>query len=802
MKDKDLRSLQETRETQGILAGAAAYKQRFSESSFSTTSIGGFIMGKAMADLEEAIEQWKASVVRWRNPSVYAIVHGLPTVEIATVVLKTLLDKTYVGHTGFRKASASSNCVSSMSIQLGGVLMSHFNWFVFRTKNQKTVKHMERFLEGKSKFYRSRTVKWYKELVSHEDQSLPTADKASLGYPILRLAVESTGLFEIIERQLGNRRASIVVPSPVVINSVMGKLEELSLMHPVHQPMVCPPDPWTSWNTGGYLTLDSSIITHQSRTARELDRGGYLAARFEALNKLQAVPWEINQKVLEVAEWAYRNNHHLTPSCDIGVNIPPRPWETRREYLWLKENKPELVKEWSTEAAVIMNEFYGKRAIGQRLTLLRCLSLAKEYQQFDRLWFPWRMDYRGRFYPLPHTLNPQGDDLSRALLRFHQRTPLTPQDTEGWKWFLVQGANLMGQDKVPFEERWLYIRSHHDEICGSSLDPRECEWWTTADKPWSMLAWATEYQRITSGQQAYTQLPVNLDGRCNGLQHLAAASRDEQTGALVCLVPDSRPADIYTTVLEEVQRRVPEDSYWSVPGRVTRSLVKRNVMTTPYNVTKEGMLNQLCDELLSHSSTNSISAEERAHARDLRDINHETISSLLGKTMELMQWYNKVASAYIKQGLKLSWVLPDGFRVIQDLPKTRTKQVALEGRTVFINYMEYLDEQQPLKNRSAFSPNVTHSLDATHLALWIRGVPNDVPFVTIHDSYGVPAPYVSSIGGRAIVETFVQLYESYDIVEVLREDYRRQTGGLELPTPPTRGSLDLSETLKSTYAFA
>jgi DNA-directed RNA polymerase, mitochondrial len=793
-----LRETQETLETRWATEGHLTYKQRFTAVPFSSSDIGSYIMGKSMTDLERNLTEYFSGVTRWQHDALYAIWHTVPVAELATVVLRFLMDKVFSGHPGFRKASKTSNCMSSLSIQLGGTLMSHFNWYAFRKRNEKSVKHFEEFLKDKSKLYRRRTLKWYKKVLKHEDLSIPTADKASLGYPFLRTAIESTGLFEVVERSVGTRRMTMVVPSAVVINNIMGKLETLSWMHPLKLPMVCPPTPWTDWNAGGYLTLEHSVITHHRDTARKLMANGHLTSRFECLNRLQSVAWEINKDILNIALAAYHSNHYAVPVCDLGVEMPPRPWNDRKGFLWLKANKPEVIKEWNQRAATIMNEFYGNRTKGQRLTFLRCLSIAKDYSAYDALWFPWRMDYRGRFYPIPTTLNPQGDDMARALLMFKTRTPLTPADTMGWRWYLIQGANLMGVDKVSFDDRVSWIRQRHNEILRSAADPLHTSWWTEADKPWNMLAWCTEYSRIVSGAQSYTQIPVNLDGRCNGLQHLATAVRDEKTAALVSLVPADKPADIYTTVLKAVESVVPEDSYWN--GKLKRSLVKRNIMTTPYNVTREGMKNQLLSEMLSESEFNKLTKEDKHRAVELRNYNHDTITGLLGVTTELMRWYTTVAREYTKRGLVMSWVLPDNFRVIQDIPKTKTKKLRLESSTVVINYRVNLDKQEPRRNHSAFSPNVTHSMDATHMAMWLRSIPPDVPIAAIHDSFGMPSPKVHPIGGT-IVNKFVDLYESFDVITAIQEDFRLKTGE-ELPPPPTRGNLDITKIRESIYAFA
>jgi len=120
---------------------------------------------------------------------------------------------------------------------------------------------------------------------------------------------------------------------------------------------------------------------------------------------------------------------------------------------------------------------------------------------------------------------------------------------------------------------------------------------------------------------------------------------------------------------------------------------------------------------------------------------------------------------------------------------------------VVINYRRHTGKQNRMRNIHAMSPNVTHSMDATHMSMVLRTLDPEVPIAAIHDSFGVPAPQVNPLR-RAILDSFVELYSKFDIIEAIKEDYRNKTNGKELPPSPDFGNLDVSCVRSSEYAFA
>jgi DNA-directed RNA polymerase len=139
-----------------------------------------------------------------------------------------------------------------------------------------------------------------------------------------------------------------------------------------------------------------------------------------------------------------------------------------------------------------------------------------------------------------------------------------------------QVANLFGGgvDKLPLDEREQYVIDHMPDILDSVADPLGERggktWWQQAEDPWQCLAACFELvsavqapdpaafmSRLPVQQVCFYQGPLRVvvrqvltapaqqDGSCNGLQHYAALSRDEDGGRAVNLLPGDRPADVY-----------------------------------------------------------------------------------------------------------------------------------------------------------------------------------------------------------------------------------------------------------------
>ena len=95
------------------------------------------------------------------------------------------------------------------------------------------------------------------------------------------------------------------------------------------------------------------------------------------------------------------------------------------------------------------------------------------------------MDFRGRLYPIPVLLQPQGSDLAKGLLHFSVGKPV---DANSIKWLQIHGANMYGFDKENYDRRIKWIEDRTDEIKQYAENPILNRGWAEADKPFQFLA--------------------------------------------------------------------------------------------------------------------------------------------------------------------------------------------------------------------------------------------------------------------------------------------------------------------------
>ena len=493
----------------------------------------------------------------------------------------------------------------------------------------------------------------------------------------------------------------------------------------------------------------------------------------------------------------------LVPRADretLPANIPPEVWETM----------PEGAREAHRAR---LAEIHRRNATteGKRYAWLLRLDMANQVVDEPMIWFPYFCDFRGRIYSAVTDLSPQGNDASKALLRFAHGKPLGKL---GLHWLCVRAANCYAQDgldKLDPYDRARWAEANMDRIHEAADNPIDgTRWWTEAEDPWSFLATCFEISAaMRSDDDFISHLPIPLDGSCNGLQHLAALGRDP-VGAVATNVISERGArrDIYTEVARMVNRMVTEDAgkgnelaqQWL--GKVNRKVVKRAVMTTPYGVTDRGIGRQLLEE----GFTEGMGEESAAAANYLKDLIVKAIDETVISAKQIMAWLQAAAEALAKHDIPFSWKTPTGNTVEQaywDLVEHRVE--SLVGQTTLYREASSSGLRRRKQCLSA-APNVVHSFDASHLCRVVNACTKVglLDFAVVHDSFGVHAADTAQLGDM-LRDEFAKMYETNWLQEI--ENYVREYAP-QAQIPPwteyvTLGDLQLfPAVMQSRYAFA
>lgn len=643
--------------------------------------------------------------------------------------------------------------------------------------------------------------------------------REQVGFYLLGL-LETAGLVAIgNEIRLGYKReARDVSLHPDVIEYIDKVKAYVSITMPVYGPCVEPPLDWAFGETGGFHTKEmrraNPTLVHGRAASRNLGRTTDMPIVYKAVNALQRTAWAVNVRMLNTV---YAIAKEFSTKEIVSLNDSPAPAKPE----WLKEEWTKAPKDqwpadklaefrfWKMETA----EWYTQRKLlGSRYARFYSATRAAEmFRDYPAIYFVHFADSRGRLYPLTYGLNPQGSDLSKALIHFAEAKPVVTK--EAIRWFHVQGANKWGFDKATLNDRMQWVVDRSDMICSFADDPLNNQGWLEAGDPLQFLAWCFEYADYCRNPAEFkSQLPISMDGSCNGLQNLSAMFRDEIGGRATNLTNNAVMEDIYANVAAAATKRLaamPLDGElaemrdkWLAHG-ISRKAVKRSVMTTPYGVTERTATEYIIDDYLRENLGPTFDPKQyRKAAMLLMSAVWPAIGDVVVKGREAMDWLKKSARLIIKdkdaKAEIIQWETPSGFPACQDYFAAEVHRINtwLHG-PVKIRVMAETEEPDSTRHASGLAPNFVHSLDAAHLHLTTAGAADlgITALAMIHDDYGTHAADAQQLF-YTIREKFVAMYLAFDPAAALAAKYPM------IQAPPEKGSLDIMEVLESDFFFS
>ncbi|UJX45784.1 DNA-directed RNA polymerase [Xanthobacter sp. YC-JY1] len=647
-----------------------------------------------------------------------------------------------------------------------------------------------------------------------------TVDKVHVGTKLIELLIEHTGLLVVEDVPVRkNKTIKQVRLSDIGRRWVDDHNSKASLLRPALTPTVVPPIPWLGTSGGGYLTHAVRPFALVKRTYKahvEALKAAAMEPVFVGINALQATRWAINRRILGVMEEAMERGILLPGIVGPDPNpLPPTPFDI--------DTNDAAKREWKERAKLVYKQ--NAEDEGRRLEMAQLISVGREYRNEPAIFFPHQLDFRGRVYAIPNTLQPQGSDRAKALLHFAEGKPL---GKAGLRWLAIHGANVFGFDKASFDDREAWAYEHRQRAGDCAADPLTHRWWTEADSPWSFLAWCFEWTEAwgtgfgePSPTRYVSRLPIALDGSCNGLQHFSAMLRDPVGGAAVNLLPAEKPQDIYQRVANRTTERLSavadsdDEKAWVARGWVdfgiNRKITKRPVMVLPYGGTMTSCLEYTraaVREQIKDGKENPFGDELVRAEAYLASIIWASIGDVVVAARQVMTWLQRVARVATRHGNPIQWTTPSGFVAHQEYRNINERRIKsrLRGSIIKVGVFGEADSLDASKQALAISPNFVHSLDASAMMLTIqRCVAEGITsFAMIHDSYGTHAADTDRLAHH-LRAAFVSMYTEHNVLEEFRAAVAAALPpeiASELPLPPAMGCLDLHQVEESAYFFA
>ena len=540
--------------------------------------------------------------------------------------------------------------------------------------------------------------------------------------------------------------------------------------------------------------------------------GRDLSTELKCINALQRTPWKTNDKVIEVLRTVWDSGEEwagLPPRNDLA--LPPYPFD--KEPADLSEFEREQFKNWRKRRNSIYQ--FNAKSMSKRIQVERTIQLAEDYQQHEKFWFVWQLDFRGRKYPVESFMSPQVADWGKATIEFANGMEIKSEEEA--EWLAIHGANTFGEDKISLKERVRWAYANEENIVRTAENPLDFLWWTEADKPFQFLAWVFEwYGWLRHGVGFITRQPCAADGTCNGLQHLSAILRDERGGAAVNLTPSDLPKDIYTDVANEAKRLIEQEARaGSVMAKqclefgIDRKMTKRSVMIVPYSGTQHACrsyIEEAIEEKVAKGAASPWGDDYFTPSLYLAGHVWAAIGTVITAAREVMSFIKDTGRAYAKHQLPMEWVTPTNLLVRQAYPELELRRIKtfIDGSIIKLAYQHQKDGTiNKSKTASGASPNFIHSLDAAALTLTVNKCLDQgiTDFAMVHDSYGTHSPNMNRLG-NVLRECFVDMYEEHDVLQELYDHAAKQIGTADLPDVPAKRDLDLARVLESNYFFS
>tara|TARA_R100001480_G_scaffold138308_1_gene135385 strand:- start:48 stop:1394 length:1347 start_codon:yes stop_codon:yes gene_type:complete len=444
----------------------------------------------------------------------------------------------------------------------------------------------------------------------------------------------------------------------------------------------------------------------------------------------------------------------------------------------------------------------------------QCLTLLDTalYYKDAPFFHCWQADFTGRIYPVASIFNPQGNDLSRALHRFHNGASIN--DEKARNWLGIAGANHWGLSKSSYEERIEWANTEGFALADQvATNPESTvSIWSQADEPFQFLAWCIEWFELQQQGYGYvSKHPVLLDGTNNGYQHFAAMTCDQDLAVKVNLIKSDEVQDLYDEVRAELLTDLADSDellavdWFNNREVITRKLVKKPVMVIPYSGTLFGITTSIKEYLYKYNIDLPWPLDSFAHNYFLARKIIQTVKKVCPKSSIIMEYLTDIAKCYGNESKTMRWNTPSKFYVNQNYYVQNSKQIRTKigTSTVYLSLNDQTEEVNNRKSARSFAANFVHSLDAAnvHLALeksTNKGLKN---FTTIHDCFGSTAADIEEFIS-CVKQSFVEMYTSNVLDDLYDQAVQQLDKPRKLPTPPDLGDFNICEVINAPYVFS
>lgn len=465
-------------------------------------------------------------------------------------------------------------------------------------------------------------------------------------------------------------------------------------------------------------------------------------------------------------------------------------------------------------------------------------AIAKLYSNI-KLFLPLYIDWRGRIYTSHSTLTYQGKSLAKNLLLMYNKERLTDDGVKGLMIYLAMCYGLTHESN---NNKLLWCNRNKDRII--NLDK---ELISSSDDIYDFISASLAYKEYCL--TGFASVNIKLDATCSGIQHISGLLEDIDLGYHVNIKSsndDDNPEDIYTYIIPSIKDSIyklvhsSQDNFVKYSNLlklpITRSLVKKPVMTIPYTVSVYGIHEHIISmsEVIKtydqenpkkyvityrfKDCNNSPFDLTKGEIMQLSNIIHQCIRTQFPVLDKLFTYYNLMVNILIKCDLNIEWVTPTGVTVKQSYISVEDERVVFKinrkRRDIVLKRPILPFKVDNRKSKNSIIPNIIHSLDSAHLNKIVTELNNlNVDVLTIHDCF-IINPNNWLILHKTVIDMYIKLYSDESFInkfhqtclDTIKSKYviHDEQGdkvitelGLVIPNTPYKRSNDFFDKVKS-----
>nr|QWO71412.1 RNA polymerase [Termitomyces sp. T28]QWO71415.1 RNA polymerase [Termitomyces sp. T60a]QWO71420.1 RNA polymerase [Termitomyces sp. T99]QWO71421.1 RNA polymerase [Termitomyces sp. T132]QWO71424.1 RNA polymerase [Termitomyces sp. T8] len=666
----------------------------------------------------------------------------------------------------------------------------------------------------------------------------------TIGSCLFELIVNSVDIFQIYGPIFENGKRNKYVR---IKDSYIADLS-LRLVHPNKLPMVINPVKWEkNKKTGGFLNYEynniiNSNLIHKNR--RNLGESSLTVIQTDTINFLNAQVFKINKVILTFLLKEFKKENSLIFK---GKNFS-HPDTSNFCNLDLDQKKK--VSAHNSKFNLYKN----------------ILTLAVIFEDVN-FYIPTYFDFRGRIYSVVDYLNYQGEDISRGLIEFSNGCVL---DINNVLYVLQYLANTSGKSKLTVlnKTKWainiinnlnilkihLTINNLEEifnfnnfKVCDIKLEELINNYYIkellldNEDKLQFLGTLLSLIKNLLNRNLKFCT-PICFDATCSGFQHLSAIFLDVEM-AITSNVADylikaeelesleeinkedinnlpkkNEPRDVYSQVAETVIKKiniVKDISYKEklLKLNINRNLLKRPVMTIPYNVGLNTMGQQLISAGFFSRHTECMYKEKDTISSKIcyfysvspnlikEEFKGDIITftnSEMGKFFSMLysavyetfpslkkyiEYLNKFADIFGKLNAPIIWTTPVGMRIELRYKEFKTKKGkslydSKKRNSVSLPIPGKIDHKA---NKLSLLPNFIHSMDSANIQLLVHNLTlnnNNINLFTIHDCFAT-TPNTMRILNLEVRRAFSLMYFDEIYLKKLHLEFIREISNYE-----------------------